>query len=70
MDLTPEELQELLTGKDYPNEVRLNPAAVVTNAPQFLTIQFLMVAKHKGDLQRCAAWQRLREFYAATTENN
>ncbi|MFD2743613.1 MULTISPECIES: DUF6965 family protein [Sphingobacterium] len=69
MDLTPEQLQEKLLNREYPASIQINPATVVTNAKQFLAIQFLMVAHHKGDLQRSAAWQRLQEFYAATHEN-
>ena len=69
MDLTPEQLQEELMGKDYPNNIQINPATIVIDARPFLAIQFDMVARHKGDIQRSAAWQRLREFYAATREN-
>ncbi|MCL7989293.1 hypothetical protein M8998_15185 [Sphingobacterium sp. lm-10] len=70
MELTPEQLKEALLGKKHPNNIRINPAAVVIDADQFLAIQFDMVARHKGDLQRSAAWQRLREFYIATNENS
>lgn len=68
MDLTPEQLEAELLGKTYPDNIRINPAAIVIEAAPFLHIQFDMIKRHKGDINRCAAWQRLKEFYAATQE--
>ncbi len=69
MDFTPEEMEAALLGKTYASDIRINPATVVIDAAPFLTIQFDMVKRYKGDINRCAAWQRLKEFYQATTES-
>lgn len=69
MDLTFDQLKEALLGKDYPSNIQINPATIVIEADPFLEIQFDMLTRHKGDIYRSAAWQRLREFYTATHEN-
>ncbi|MCL7987718.1 hypothetical protein M8998_07190 [Sphingobacterium sp. lm-10] len=65
MEHKPDQLYDELMNKEYPANIRINSATVVIDAQAFLIVQFDMVKRHKGDLKRCAAWQRLKEFREA-----
>ncbi|MFD2600172.1 DUF6965 family protein [Sphingobacterium corticis] len=68
MEITPDQLRDELLNKKHPANIKINAGAVVIDAEAFLIVQFDIVSRHKGELRRCAAWQRLLEFREAVKE--
>ena len=65
--MTIEELEQKLLGKDWPNNIRINPGATVVDTKYFLSVQFQMLRQSK-EYVKTPAYERLIQF-AEAVEN-
>ncbi|MHA3788305.1 DUF6965 family protein [Flavobacterium hauense] len=61
--MTPEEIKRYFLHNPPPEEVDWKPYMKIANSQGFLNHTFVLIHNHKGKLEDCPAWWRLREFY-------
>lgn len=61
--MTPEEIKRYFIENPPPKEVNWKPHAKITDTQAFLNHTFVLINNHKGNLETCPAWWRLKEFY-------
>ena len=61
--MTPEEIKRYFTDNPPPKELDWKPYAKIIDSRAFLDHTFILIANHKGNLETCPAWWRLKEFY-------
>ncbi|NQD72257.1 hypothetical protein HP439_16145 [Sphingobacterium shayense] len=64
--MTIEELRIALLGKTYPDPVQISADQRVTDAENFLKIQFIEVDLWTREIEKCPAYLRLLKFFNAT----
>lgn len=60
--MTVDEMKNELSGRTYPEKVRISVDQVVVDIPTFLNVSFIEVENWKKDIHKCPAWGRLLKF--------
>lgn len=66
--MTPDEIKRYFENNPPPETVDWKPWAKITDTQGFLKNCYMLIGNHKGNIETCPAWWRLREFYEDMTK--